>query len=172
MKRILVPLVIAAALAGPPAHAATAEAIVSELRAQGYSQIEVRRTLLGRTRIVATSPGYDREIVLNPSTGVILRDLMRVRNTGGSDGPSSLVSGSGSRDGSGGSGSSRDDFDDDDDSSGGGGSGGGSGGGGSDDNDDDGSSGGGDSGGGSDDNDDGDSGGSDSGGDDSDDDDD
>jgi hypothetical protein len=170
MKRILIPLVIAAGLLGPPAHATTAEAIVAELREQGYRQIEIRRTLLGRTRIIATSPNYNREIVLNPSTGVILRDLIRVRDAGGDDdGFESVVGRDASRDGGNGSsssGSSRDDNDDDDDDGGsgssGGSSGGGSGGSG-DDNDDDNDDG--DSGGGS-------SGDDSSGGDDSDDDDD
>lgn len=164
MKRIMIPLVVAAGLIGPPVHAATADAIVTELREQGYRQIEIRRTLLGRTRIIATSPSYDREIVLNPSTGVILRDLIRVRDKARDDDEfESVVGGGDSRDGrsgsssSGGSRDDSDDDDDDDDNSGGGG----------DDNDDSdsGSSGG-------DDSDDDDSGDDSSGGDDSDDDDD
>ena len=163
MKRIIIPLVVAAGLIGPPVHAATADAIVTELREQGYRQIEIRRTLLGRTRIIATSPSYDREIVLNPSTGVILRDLIRVRDKARDDDEfESVVGGGDSRDGrsgsssSGGSRDDSDDDDDDDDNSGGGG----------DDNDDSdsGSSGGDDS--------DDDSGDDSSGGDDSDDDDD
>ena len=170
MKRIIIPLVIAAGLLGPPAHATTAEAIVAELREQGYRQIEIRRTLLGRTRIIATSPTYDREIVLNPSTGAILRDLIRVRDAGGDDdGFESVLDGRDSDDnrGSSSSGGSRDDSDDDnadDDSSGSGSSGG-------DDSDDDDSgsgSSGGDSSGGDDNDDDGSDSGS-SGGDDSDD---
>ena len=165
MKRILIPLVVAAGLIGPPVHAATADAIVTELREQGYRQIEIRRTLLGRTRIIATSPSYDREIVLNPSTGVILRDLIRVRDTAGDDDAfESVVGGGDSRDvssGSSSSGGSRDESDDDDDDGGSGASG--SSGSGSDDSDDDSDDD--DSSGGS-------SGGDSSGGDDSDDDDD
>ena len=150
MKRILIPFVIAAGLLGPPAHAATTEAsIVAELREQGFGRVEIRRTLLGRTRIIATSPTYEREIVLNPSTGVILRDFWKVRGEVGNDGPSSLVGGPNLRDGGSRSPSvSRDDRDDDSD----------------DDNDDDDSSGSssGSSDSSSDDDDDGDSGGDDS----------
>ena len=118
MKRILIPLVVAAGLLGPPAHAATTEeGIVAELREQGFSRIEIRRTLLGRTRIIATSPTYEREIVLNPASGVILRDFWTVRGSQGGDGPSSLVSRPSLRDSDGrsASGSSGDDADDDDD---------------------------------------------------------
>jgi hypothetical protein len=146
MKRILVPLVVAAGLLGPPAYAATSEeSIVSELREQGFTRVEIRRTLLGRTRIVATSPTYEREIVLNPASGVILRDYWKVRGSAGNDGPSSLVGRPNLRDGGnrsasdnsgrGSSGSGRDDADDDDDdNSGSGSSGSGND---SDDNDDD-----------------------------------
>ena len=177
MKRVLIPFVIAAGLLGPPAHSATTqESIVAELREQGFQRIEIRRTLLGRTRILAESPAYEREIILNPATGVILRDYWKTRGAVGRDGPSSLVGGPNLRDGgnavssgvSGSSGSGRDDSDDDDDDGGSDSSGSGSGssgrGSGSDDNDDDDS----DSGSGSDDSDDDDS---DSGSDDSDDDD-
>jgi hypothetical protein len=144
IKRILIPLVVAAGLLGPPAHAAsTEEGIVAELREQGFSRIEIRRTLLGRTRIIATSPTYEREIVLNPASGVILRDFWTVRGSTGRDGPSSLVGRPNLRDGDNrsASGTGRDDDDDDDDS----GSSSGSSGGSSDDDDDD--DGGGDSGG-------------------------
>jgi hypothetical protein len=119
MKRILIPLVIAAGLLGAPAHAATTESgIVAELREQGFGQIEIRRTLLGRTRIIAISPAYEREIVLNPATGVILRDFWKVRGPVGDDGPSSLVGAPNLRDGGNRSSSgSTDDNDDDNDSS-------------------------------------------------------
>lgn len=50
------------------------EQVVNQLKRQGYQRIRVARTLLGRTRIVATGPRGSREIVLNPATGAILRD--------------------------------------------------------------------------------------------------
>lgn len=58
------------------AFAATAaDQIVSQLRDQGFSQIEVERTWLGRTRILAQRGDANREIIFNPATGEILRDL-------------------------------------------------------------------------------------------------
>jgi len=51
------------------------ESIVQQLSNQGYAQITISRTLLGRSRIVAVSPTKNREIVVNPRTGEILRDL-------------------------------------------------------------------------------------------------
>lgn len=68
-------LAIAVALSGSPLWGQELQDnIVSQLRAQGYSRIEVSRTFLGRTRIVATSDEIWREIVINPNTGLILRD--------------------------------------------------------------------------------------------------
>jgi hypothetical protein len=59
-----------------PSFAATyVEQVVSQLQAQGFEAIEVERTLLGRTRIAAVRADGSREIVLNPNTGEILRDL-------------------------------------------------------------------------------------------------
>ena len=51
-------------------------AVVAQLRGQGYRQINVERTLLGRVRIVAERRGGSREIILNPRTGEILRDVV------------------------------------------------------------------------------------------------
>ena len=135
LKRVLISLAIVAGLLGPPAQASvTEQRIVAELREQGYARIEIRRTLLGRTRIRATSPSYEREIILNPATGVIIRDFWRSRNDNGGSGPGtgqtlrgSDGSGAGTFDGAArgsGRGSGRDD-DDDDDGGGGGSSGGG-----------------------------------------------
>jgi hypothetical protein len=52
-----------------------ADSVVEQLRAQGYVEVEVSRTLLWRIRVVAQAPdGGWREIVLNRGTGEILRD--------------------------------------------------------------------------------------------------
>ena len=52
-----------------------ADSVVEQLRAQGYVQFEVSRTLLGRIRVVAQAPdGGWREIVFDSGTGEILRD--------------------------------------------------------------------------------------------------
>ena len=59
-----------------PAMAATfVEQIVTQLQTQGYSDIAVETTWLGRARISAERADISREIVLNPNTGEILRDL-------------------------------------------------------------------------------------------------
>jgi hypothetical protein len=52
-----------------------ADSVVAQLTVQGYRDIDVTRTLLGRTRIVATSDQGTRELVINPRTGELLRDV-------------------------------------------------------------------------------------------------
>lgn len=149
-----------AVLAGTPGFAqGYADTLLAELRREGYRDIVVSRTLLGRLRIQAARDGRLREIVLNPNSGEILRDLWLVeaqeasaqgsagtsRASGGSDDSGSSSGGSGDDGGASGGGS------DDGGSDGGGSDDGGSDGGGSDDggSDDGGSSGSGSSGGGS-----------------------
>ena len=71
------------ALAGASAFASTFEdAVVAQLTSQGYKSITVERTLLGRVKIVGLLDTGRREIILNPRTGEILRDLWMV-NAGG-----------------------------------------------------------------------------------------
>jgi len=55
-------------------------ALVDELKAQGFSYIEIRSTLLGRARIVAYSADAMREIVLSSATGEVLRDAVRAHD--------------------------------------------------------------------------------------------
>jgi hypothetical protein len=151
LKRLLIPVVIATGLLGSAAHAkSTQDSIVAELREQGFTRIEIQRTLLGRTRILAESPAYEREIVLNPSSGVILRDFWTARDGGGGRGPANLIGrpndgdggnrGTSGNSGRGSSASGSDRSDDDDDNSGSGSSNSGSGSGDNDDDDDGGSS--------------------------------
>ncbi len=71
------------AVAGGPALAGTrGEAVINRIRAQldrqGYARISVERTLLGRVRILAVGPAARREIIVDPRTGEILRDLWQV----------------------------------------------------------------------------------------------
>jgi len=101
--------------------------VIGQLRDQGFREIRVSRTFLGRTRIVATNSEFRREIVINPSTGLILRDYWVVLSGDDEDGGGALFN-----PGTGGQGSGNEDDDDDDgrESSGSGGSG-------SDDDDDD-----------------------------------
>ena len=75
------------ALVAEPSEAASRESILRELARQGYSEVRISRTWLGRTRFVATAPGRQREIILNPSSGAIMRDY-----TSGRDGNDPIVS--------------------------------------------------------------------------------
>ncbi|MCV2869707.1 hypothetical protein OEW28_13820 [Defluviimonas sp. WL0002] len=98
----------AAMIAAAPAHASDiVSEITAQLRKQGYTSISVTRTLLGRQRIFARSSEYQREIIVNPRTGEILRDYWSVLSGAsiGSDEDMSIIS----------TGSGDDDDDDDDD---------------------------------------------------------
>ena len=48
--------------------------VVTRLEQQGFEIDEIRRTLLGRVRIIAEREDFTREIVLDPRNGVFLRD--------------------------------------------------------------------------------------------------
>jgi uncharacterized membrane protein YgcG len=50
--------------------------MIAALKAAGFTYIEVRRTLLGRARFIAYSGSGQREVVINPTTGEVLRDLV------------------------------------------------------------------------------------------------
>ena len=119
LKRTLVSLCVASFMAASPASAAaTQESIVAELTEQGFTRIEIGRTLLGRVRVVAYGDGFQREIVFNPGSGVILRDLSTATGSGSGQKLFKANSGSGSgssNSGSGSSGSGSDDDSDDDD---------------------------------------------------------
>ena len=49
--------------------------MVEELTAAGFTYIEVRQTFMGRARFIAYSATKKREVVINPTTGEVLRDL-------------------------------------------------------------------------------------------------
>ena len=69
--------VFGAVFAGSAAFADSFEgSVVAQLRGQGYRDIDVERTMLGRVRIVAAKGTRTREIILNPRTGEILRDVL------------------------------------------------------------------------------------------------
>lgn len=74
-RRFLAAASSAALIAAGPAQAAYEQDLIQQLKSQGYSGITVSSTLLGRTRIIARKKGGVREIILNPRTGEILRDL-------------------------------------------------------------------------------------------------
>jgi hypothetical protein len=94
------------------ARADYVEAVVASLKKQGYSDIEVTRTLLGRVKIVALKGDGRREMICNPRTGEILRDVWF--DAHGDAHPPLSSTGSSSGSGSGSGESSGDDDDDDD----------------------------------------------------------
>ncbi|OOY08721.1 hypothetical protein [Thioclava sp. F36-7] len=86
LRRDLAIAVLIGALSVPVApglaRAETAsEAVTRQLKSYGYQNIDVHRTLLGRVRITGTRKGVEREIVLDPRSGEILRDLSRSSRT-------------------------------------------------------------------------------------------
>jgi len=68
-------------LAAFPALAAdVTSAWVRQLALDGYEEISIGKTWLGRTRILAEKGDIKREIVLNTRTGEVLRDYTRAEN--------------------------------------------------------------------------------------------
>ena len=80
MRHLLIVLFLL--LPGLASAQSVQEQIVSQLTAQGFTRIEISRTLLGRVKIEARSPSLDRELVFNPATGEILRDYWQNRSDG------------------------------------------------------------------------------------------
>jgi len=78
------------------AAASPEEEIARSLLGQGFAITSQRRTLLGRTRFTAVKGEIQREVVVDPSSGEILRDYSKAADT-----PKSAVR-AGNRDGAGG----------------------------------------------------------------------
>lgn len=74
---------VLAAVAGPALAASYAEDVVAQLNQLGFSDLTVETTWLGRIKIVASRTDGVREIVLNPRTGEILRDVWMPMSGGG-----------------------------------------------------------------------------------------
>lgn len=150
LRPLLIAALVGLALSGAAVAQSFEDRVVRQLHDLGYTGITVSRTLLGRSRIKGISDEGRREIILDPRTGVILRDYLYVRrsgesslslpelfgvggdggNGGGNSGKGSANSGSGSDDDdrgdddrSGPGGGDRDDDSDDRDNSGPGGGG-------------------------------------------------
>ncbi len=115
---LLLVLALAVGCAGQVRAEEPVDRILRDLKQLGYDSIQVERTLLRRTRIVAQSDEAQREIIVNPNTGEILRDLWLPLGKAASSGKSGGLLGSGSNSGSG---SGDDDGGDDDNSGQGGG---------------------------------------------------
>jgi len=129
MKRWFALLFFAIAVSTSPVQAVAStyeEAIIEQLMEQGFADVQVSKTFLGRLRFVASAGQQRREIVINPYTGEILRDYLyevtsdgrtrpsapKIISTGNSGGSGTGGSTGGSGSGTGGSGS--DDSEDDD----------------------------------------------------------
>ncbi len=72
--------------------------MIETLKAEGYTYFEIRRTFLGRARIIAYSATEMREIIINPNTHEILRDLVKENpgySAGNSNGQSAQAEGMG-----------------------------------------------------------------------------
>jgi len=118
-RRFLFGLTAASAIlwAGATMAATYADGVVGQLTKQGYYNIAIETTWLGRVRIIADRADGKREIILNPRTGEILRDSWQASGAGtvtpiidevNGNGPGSSgddAKGGGGSSGSGGSGS-------------------------------------------------------------------
>ena len=65
-----------AGVAAGMAPAEPVDDILAEIRAQGFELTRVQRTWLGRVRIIAQNASFRREVVIDPTTGEIRRDLL------------------------------------------------------------------------------------------------
>ena len=84
---------VASAMGTSPVMADVYErTIVEQLQAEGFSSISTERTWLGRMRIVAENEQGQREIVINPNNGEVLRDLWMAEGGDPGNGPSVLSS--------------------------------------------------------------------------------
>ncbi len=84
------PAILALVLTASSANAQSAQdRIVQQLQDQGFDQITISRTFLGRIRIEAYSDTHERELVFNPNTGNILRDYWEPFGEDGDDDGSS-----------------------------------------------------------------------------------
>ena len=144
MRRHFLAISISTVLMASPALAETyQEKFVAQLQQQGFRNIVITRTWLGRTRITASSKSAERELIFNSRSGEILRDYSEAKggdvsestlidtNTNSGSSTDSSNSGSGGNSGNGGdSGGSGGDSGDSGGSGGDSGDSGGSGGGG------------------------------------------
>jgi hypothetical protein len=113
-----------AAIAASPALAQDfVDDIIGQLKKQGFRSVVTERTLLGRVRILAERKDGQREIIVNPRTGEILRDLWTAF-AGGKSTVDIVRDGSDDGDGGHGGGDDDEDEDEDEDHSGHGGGGG------------------------------------------------
>lgn len=74
MKHSLTLALVFSAMACTASAETLVDQVTEQLASQGYSEITVSKTWLGRVRIEASGGTASREIIINPRTGEILRD--------------------------------------------------------------------------------------------------
>ena len=77
MRSLILAAVLAISMPVPAQARDVVTAWVKQLSLDGYEDISIQRTWLGRTRIFAEKGELEREIVINPRTGEVLRDYSR-----------------------------------------------------------------------------------------------
>ena len=94
MTRILLSLCLVFWAAGAATAETPQERLVAALVADGYVIQQTERTWLGRLRIIAIKGDLRREVVINPGTGEVLRDIASAegRDESGSDSGSAVAS--------------------------------------------------------------------------------
>lgn len=75
MRKLLLAVTIFAGFTQASYAGTVEQQVISRLQAQGYQVLEQSYTFLGRLRIVAQNGSLQREIVVNPGTGEVLRDF-------------------------------------------------------------------------------------------------
>ena len=88
-RRAFITFLCAALVASASAAFATtyADDIVAQLGKQGFTDVTTETTWLGRLRILASRKDGQREIVINPRTGEVLRDQWTRANASASAQP-------------------------------------------------------------------------------------
>jgi hypothetical protein len=74
--------IVGIGLSAPLAAKTLSERVERALKRDGWRDIEITRTLLGRTRVTARKGDARREIILNTRTGEVLRDIL-IHDQGG-----------------------------------------------------------------------------------------
>lgn len=83
LRTLLIVAFVSVAGAGHAADTAT-EKIIAEMAAQGFSEIQVSKTLFGRTKIRGLNADFVHLVILDPQTGRVLKDKTIARSDTGS----------------------------------------------------------------------------------------
>ena len=83
MNKLLLAVLLSATTGSAGLAGTIEQQLLAALRDQGYVVVEQSYTFLGRLRVIAKNGDSLREIVVNPGTGEVLRDLSVM--TGSSD---------------------------------------------------------------------------------------